>query len=470
MTFRPLTAVLLFLCTGLPGVAEPMNVLMFAVDDLRPQIQGYGEVQMKTPHLDRLASRGVLFDNAYCNIAVCGASRASLMKGLRPTPRRFTSYLTWAMKDAGDVPSIPALFKQHGYTTLSNGKIYHHRTDDPEAWSEPAWKSDKPTWVSPENRTLMTRLKKDKNAAWKRAGPTEAADLPDEAYADHQTAEKTIGDLQRLAKQEKPFFLACGFLKPHLPFVAPKKYWNLYPEDAVRLPDNMMFPKNMDEAFQYTWGEMRSYYGVPKKGSVTREMALDLIRGYYACVSFIDAQLGRVLDELDRLGLAENTIVVLWGDHGWQLGEHNMWCKHTNFEVATRVPLIVSAPGMTRGATAPGLVEYIDLYPTLCDLAGLAHPGHLQGQSFAALLKDPTAAGKPMVISRHGGGDSIRIPGFRYSEMRNSGGAGSLRAAALFDLEKDPDENCCVVKDPAYADDVERLKQELTRARYWAKP
>lgn len=449
--------------------AAPPNVLMIAVDDLRPELACYGKTQLKTPNIDRLAMRGVRFDNAHCNIAVCGASRASLMKGLRPTPTRFTSYLTRADEDAPDVPSLPALLKQEGYTTISNGKIYHHKTDDPDAWSEPAWRSDKPAWVSPDNIALARRLAGEPEQGWKRPGPTECADFPDSAYWDGDLAEKTIRDLQRLAGQDEPFFLACGFVKPHLPFVAPKTYWDLYPPETIRLPENMYFPRDMDPAFRYTWGEMRSYYGVPGKGPVSREQALDLVRGYYACVSFIDAQVGRLLDELDRLNHAQNTLVILWGDHGWQLGEHAMWCKHTNFEVATRVPLMFAGPGVRAGAAARGLVEYVDLYPTVCDLLGIARPGHLQGTSLAAMLGDPSRPGKPLVVTRHGGGDSVRTERFRYTEMRKQGGRGDYVASALFDLEKDPDENQCVVTNAAYAGDVQRLKQELREARYWAR-
>jgi len=470
------------------------NVLFLAADDLRPEMDCYGVRQVVSPNFDRLAERGVRFDRAYCNIAVCGASRASLMKGLRPTPSRFTSYLTRADKDAPQAPSLPMVFKQHGYHTQSNGKVYHHVTDDPEAWSEPSWRPETSSiwWALPENRALSTGQSR---------GPAyEAVDAPDELYPDHQICDKTLADLRRLADQDKPFFLACGFYRPHLPFVAPQKYWDLYPTDQIRLPDNMFFPHDLPTAFQYTWGEMRAYHGIPKQGPVSDDTARQLIRGYYACVSFVDAQIGRLLDALDDLGVADNTIIVLWGDHGWQLGEHGFWCKHTNFEVASRAPLLIAAPrrllerqlggpadsGLSREPVAgdakptadPGgrvcrrVVEFVDIYPTLCDLAGLPKSGHLQGQSMMPLLLDVDAEHKEAVFTRHGGGDAVRTDGYRYKEMRSRGGRGDLLGVGLFDLTEDPQENRNVAEVPAYAE-IRKAHQALlegVRAESGSKP
>jgi arylsulfatase A-like enzyme len=422
------------------------NVLFLAVDDLRPEIASYGVTNMVTPNFSRLAERGVRFDRAYCNIAVCGASRASLMKGLRPTPNRFTSYLTWAEKDAPQVPSLPMAFKQHGYHTQSNGKVYHHVTDDALAWSEPSWcpPTSSIWWALAENRALATGQNR---------GPAyESADQPDELYPDHQICDRTLDDLRRLAKQENPFFLACGFYRPHLPFVVPQKYWDLYPTSQVKLPDNMFFPHDLPQAFNYTWGEMRSYHGIPKQGPVSEEAAVQLVRGYQASVSFVDAQIGRLLDALEQLGVADNTIIVLWGDHGWQLGEHGFWCKHTNFEVAVRAPLLIAAPGIAGGRASRRVVEFVDIYPTLCDLAGLPQPDHLHGKSLYPLLLDPDGEHKEAVFTRHGGGDAVRTARYRYKEMRARGGRGELLGVGLFDLESDPQENRNVADDPAYAD------------------
>ncbi|TWT83210.1 Arylsulfatase [Planctomycetes bacterium CA13] len=436
------------------------NVLFIAVDDLRPELNCYGDDKMITPNLNRLAKKGVQFDHAYCNIAVCGASRASLMKGLRPNPYRFVNYLTRAAVDAPDVPSIPMLFKQNGYHTLSNGKVYHHQDDDKNAWSEAAWRQPTSSlwWALQENRPGS-----EKGA--ERGPAYESADVADEKYADHQICDKSIDDLRRLSKIDKPFFLACGFYRPHLPFNVPKKYWDLYPESEVELPNNMFFPKQLSNSFRYTWGEMRSYRGIPKKGPVSDEVARNLIRGYHASVSFIDVQIGRLMDELETLGIADNTIIVLWGDHGWQLGEHGFWCKHTNFEVAIRTPLLIVAPNAKGNRVCKELVEYVDIYPTLCDLAGLSKPSHLQGMSMTPLLKDVGAAHKQAVITRHGGGDAIRTHDFSYMEMRAKGGKGNLLGVGLFDLRKDPEQNQDVSEDPAYAETRKHLESELNAAR-----
>lgn len=450
----------LLVSTGALHAASRPNVLFIAVDDLRPELGCYGVPRMRTPHLDRLAARGVRFDRAYCNIAVCGASRASIMKGLRPTPDRFTSYLTRADQDAPDVPSLPLVFRNHGYITLSNGKVYHQRSDDSAAWSEPAWRPRRSSiwWALPENR-VRGSAPGQRGPAYESAGTAEAE------YPDHQICDKSLADLRRLAEGDQPFFLACGFLRPHLPFVAPRKYWELYPPEEVVLPDNMFFPHDLPAAFRYTWGELRSYEGIPQKGPLSEETARELIRGYRACVSLIDHQVGRLLDEVDRLGIADSTIIILWGDHGWQLGEHGFWCKHTNFEVATRAPLLVVAPGVEGHRVCGRFVEYLDIYPTLCDLAGLPKPTHLQGRSMLPLLKAVDAPFKDAVITRHGGGDAVRTADFRYMEMRGDGGRGHLLGVGLFDLRHDPHENRNVAELAEYAEVRARLQALLDNAR-----
>lgn len=443
--------------------ADRPNILFIAVDDLRPEMACYDMPKMVTPNLNRLAQQGVRFDRAYCNIAVCGASRASLMKGLRPTPTRFTSYLTRADKDAPHVPSLPMTLKKSGYVTVSNGKIYHHRDDDEAAWSQPVGKPKRSSlwWAKGENRPK----KNDKLR-----GPAfESANVPDSEYPDHQLCDQSLQDMRRLAKGDAPFFLACGFWRPHLPFVAPQKYWDLYPTSAVTLPDNMFFPKGLSESFMYRWGEMRSYRGIPKRGPVDDITARELIRGYHACVSFIDAQVGRLLDELKSLDIADNTIVVLWGDHGWQLGEHGFWCKHTNFEVATRTPLFIAGPGIEGNRVCQQLVEYVDIYPTLCDLADIEQPKHLHGKTMRPLLDDVDMDFKEAVFTRHGGGDSVRTADFRYMEMRTKNGAGDLQGVGLFDLRKDPSENQDVSNDPGYADVRDKLEQMLAHSLQQAK-
>lgn len=290
----------------------------------------------------------------------------------------------------------------------------------------------------------------------------EAFDAPDEAYPDHETASKAIAYLEQFADQDEPFFLAVGFQKPHLPFCAPQSYWDLYDADKIELPANSGPPTDAPEGAVHTSGELRAYSGIPPKGPVSDETARNLIHGYYACVSFIDAQLGRLMTQLEASGLAENTIVVIWGDHGWQLGEHGMWNKHSCFETSMHAPLMIAAPGIAAGRTA-SLTEFIDIYPTLCDLSSLEKPEHLEGVSLMPWLNDPATPGKLLAVGRFGPGDTIRTDFFRYSEYRKNHGAGDLTGTMLYDHRSDPGENQNVVAKPAYADDASALSRDLNR-------
>jgi len=448
------TILTLIALLGLASLAAARpNILFIAVDDLRPELGCYGADQMVTPNLDRLAASGTIFDRAYCNVAVCGASRASLMSGIRPTPERFVRYTARQDVQAPDVPSLAEYFRENGYYTISNGKIYHDRDDTPESWSEESWRPEinGRTYRIPENALIDAR--EDTR------GPAfEAAEVPDNAYPDGLVADKAINDLHRLKQMDQPFFLAVGFIKPHLPFNAPKKYWDLYERNEIELANNHFLPINAPDESMYTWGEMRAYWGIPKEGNVDEELARTLRHGYYASTSYIDAQVGKILDTLNRLGMADNTIVVLWGDHGWQLGEHTYWCKHTNFEVAVNVPLMISDPRKPSGQRVESLVEYVDIYPTLCELVGLELPGHLQGMSMAPLLEDPQAEWKDAVFCRFGKGESIRTERYSYTAFID---AGELKSHMLYDHFADPDENINIVDLPGMEDTVKDLNKRL---------
>jgi iduronate 2-sulfatase len=348
-------------------IPETPNILFIAVDDLRPELGCYGKTHIQSPNIDRLAAEGTRFDRSYCNIPVCGASRASLMTGLRPARNRFLTYFTWADEDAPGITTLPKHFRNNGYQTISNGKIFHHETDASNSWDE-IWhpKSSSKSW---RDYALPENIGADSSGT-KRGAPVERAELADNGYKDGKTAEKVIQDLKKLKEQDKPFFLAAGFLKPHLPFNAPEKYWAIY-DGKVSLPDNNYPPENAPKESIHAFGELRAYAGVPEKGPVTDEMALELIHGYYACVSYTDAQIGLVLDALEELELEESTIVILWGDHGWNLREHGLWCKHCNYETSLHTPMIVKVPGTKQVNSTREIVEYVDIYPTLCELAGL---------------------------------------------------------------------------------------------------
>jgi iduronate 2-sulfatase len=263
--------------------------------------------------------------------------------------------------------------------------------------------------------------------------------VPDNAYYDGRIADRAVEDLRRLAEQDGPWFLAAGFLKPHLPFNAPRRYWDYYRHDDVDLADNPFPPEDAPGQAFHDWGELRAYLGIPAEGAVSDEMARNLVHGYYAATSYTDAQVGRLLDELARLGLAENTVVVLWGDHGWQLGEHGLWCKHCNFNTSLNAPLVVRYAGAGAGRAPDALVEFADVYPTLCDLAGIPLPDHLEGSSFVPVLNDPGRPWKDAAFSRWHAGESVRTDRYLFTQWTDD--EGNETARMLYDHEADADEN-----------------------------
>lgn len=387
---------------------RPPNVLFVIVDDLRPALGCFGDERAITPHIDRLAAEGVVFRRAYCQLASCAPSRATVLSGLRPEThgviRRAISYRT----SRPDLVALPELFLRAGYWTAALGKVHHGlgALDDLRAWSDPPWRP--PLWQrhygSEETRSAAERLAEEaraeedpietqrtKHFAW------EAPEVGDEELGDGMIAAKAIELLE--AHRDRPFFLAVGFLKPHLPFVAPRRYWDLYPAGSLA-PDPQAEAPEGAPSFALTRSEeLRAFWNVPDEGDFDAETRAKLVHGYYACTSYVDAQVGRLLDALVRLELEESTIVVLWGDHGWHLGDLGLWGKHTNYERAVRSPLVVRVPGAkARGAHSDALVELVDLYPTLAELCGLDAPADLEGASFAPLLEEPGAPWKRAVF------------------------------------------------------------------------
>ena len=454
-----------------------LNVLFFAVDDLRPQLGCFGHKQVLSPNIDRLAARGLVFERAYVQQAVCAPSRASLLTGTRPDTTRIYHLRTPVRTRMPKVLTLPQHFHDHGYATVSLGKIYHHRSDDNGiGWSVPAW-HPRGEWKGRGYRSakaLEAMRKRDATKpARKGIGPAfDADDVPDNGYPDGAIADKAIAELRRL--KDKPFFLAVGFYKPHLPFNAPKRYWDLYDRSKIQVPANRQWPKGAPPFAGTGWGELRQYTGIPKKGALPDDQARELIHGYNACVSYMDAQVGRVLDELDRLGLRERTVVVLWGDHGWKLGEYAAWCKHTNFELDTHAPLILSVPGQANaGKSTKALVEFVDIYPSLCAAAGLPLPGHLEGTSALPLLDDPDRPWKPAAFSQYPRGKlmgyTMRTDRWRYTEWRDRR---TKKAAAreLYDHQADPGENANVAARPEHKATIARLAAMLEAGWRAAKP
>ena len=396
------------------GRSDRPNVLFIAVDDLRPALGCYGQAFVKSPHIDALAARGLRFDRAYCQQAICGPSRASLMTGLRPDSAGVVHNETYFRRTVPDVITLPQHFIARGYEAVYTGKVFHGRMRDEEkSWSRKAAfpKRAGPApiggYALPANQALVRRRQQEvreqypgKKVGGLACGPaTEAADVPDNAYLDGRIADSAILTLRQI--KDRPFFLGVGFHKPHLPFVAPKRYWDLYDPAKLPLADNACPPTGGAAMGLHSSFELRTRVGIPKSGPIDDNLSRHLLHAYLACVSYIDAQVGRVLGELDRLGLREKTIVILWGDHGWHLGEMGVWGKATNYEIATRVPLIISAPGMkARGKATDALVELIDMYPALCELAGLPVPKHVEGTSFAPLLGNPRRPWKTAAFSQ----------------------------------------------------------------------
>jgi len=440
---------------------RPPNILFIPVDDLRPQLGCYGQRQMHTPHLDQLASQGTLFQHAYCQVPVCGASRASLLTGTRPNRQRFLDYLACVDQETPGALTMPQYFRERGYDSVSLGKIFHHTMDTAErSWTSTPWKPNSKAsgqwrnYLTPEAIAVA-------QGSEHRGPPFECAEVPDNAYHDGQIADRAIAELTRLRTSDKPFFLAAGFLKPHLPFNAPKRYWDLYRAEELALADNPFAPEGAPEQAMHSFGELRHYFSVPAGGPLSEEMARQLVHGYYACTSYVDAQIGRVLRALDTLGLADSTIVVAWGDHGWQLGEHGLWCKHCNFNTSLNAPLIIRAPDQRGGGVSPAIVEFIDIFPTLCELSGGQQPEQLEGTSLRPLLENPVGSVKAAAFSRYGRGESLRTGSYLYTEWYDPADPERCQARMLYDHARDPAENLNLAARPDHAALVTRLATQL---------
>ena len=417
------------------------NVLLICVDDLKPVLGCYGDKFAKTPNIDRLAGQGVLFESAYCNQAVCSPSRNALMTSLRPQTLGIYDLATNFRRSRPDAVTVAQHFQQNGYSTQALGKVFHvghGNAEDEVSWTVPHWRPKAAQYLLPESQD-----NKRTSSNGPRGTATESADVADEAYGDGQIAVEAAARITAAAEdKDQPFFIACGFLKPHLPFVSPKKYWDRYDPKTVPMPQVTDVPENAPSYAPQFGGELRQYSDMPREGAISEEDTRRLIHGYYAATSYTDAQIGRVLDALDASGARSNTIVVLWGDHGWHLGDHGMWCKHTNYEQATRIPLIISSPGCAAGQKSRALIETVDVYPTLCELAGLPARDGLDGLSAAATLKSPDVQTRESVIHVYPRGErlgrAIRTNRFRMVEWKVPGTDASEAEYELYDYEKDP--------------------------------
>jgi len=439
------------ICVDDALATQQKNVLLIYVDDLRPEINCYGKSKLITPNIDKLAERSLVFNRAYCQVPVCGPSRVSTLSG-----RYARSSGGWSAREflAKGLPSLPGYFLANGYDTVSVGKVYHNNSDDPKSWTrrytdtfnEKMFVCD--GWAAgyqlEENQKGRTFSKTGRNLA----PITESVDAPDNAYPDGISADNAVAELKKQSKAKKPLFLAVGFYRPHLPWVAPKKYWDMYKREDIDLAKNPHFPKGA--ITRNDWGDLRHYGDkevnaanvshavAPEKFPVLSEKKQrEFVHGYWASVSFLDAQIGRILDTLNEQGLADKTIVVLLSDHGWQLGEHRLWSKCSNYEEAIRVPLLVAAPGITKGGKTDALTELVDIYPTLCELTALAIPEHTEGVSLLPLLKDPTRSWKTAAFNKWGGATSMRTDRYRltvYSKAMPKGGRYQLPNTGRYEI------------------------------------
>jgi len=498
------------------------NILFIAVDDLKPLLGCYGNTLVKSPNIDRLAKMATVFNKNYCQQAICGPTRASLMTGSRPDVTKIWN-LTTQMRDVNpDIVTLPQYLITQGYTTSGIGKIYHPSSAiggvDPVSWSIPYLKSKESDFPAelglpangqyqlPETKARMTpdiiaeRKQQNKDLAANDENPksikgpsTECIDVPDNAYQDGVNAILAKNQIIALSKSDKPFFMAVGFSKPHLPFVAPKKYWDLYNREDMPIASFQEHSKNGPLIAYHQSGELRNYLDIPEYATLPAdslriglklEKQKELIHGYYAAISYMDAQVGILLNTLESLGILDNTIIVLWGDHGWHLGDHDLWHKHTNFEEATRAPLIIAGPGIKSGKTN-SLTEFVDVFPTICDLAGVTIPKNLDGKSLKPLMLNNKAKGKEFAISQYPRklkkaemaklgytdakmmGYSLRTNQYRYTIWMNNFNSkeafneSQVYASEMYDYVKDPLEKINVVNDKNYTSISASLKSKM---------
>ncbi len=457
---------------------KPPNILFIAVDDLRPELGCYGTEYVKSPSIDRLADNGIVFTQSYCQSAVCNPSRASLLTGLRPDRIKVWDLRTDFRNTSPDVVTLPQHFKNNGYHTVGIGKIYHNVLPDSLSWSEPklhikGYPFDPDAVYRNEENVAALEEKKQKIIAEGREQryidrigewylkdvAYEIVDAPDDVYFDGAQTEVALEKIEELSNKEKPFFFAIGFYRPHLPFNVPKKYWDMYERENIPLAENDYVPKDAPLMAINNLRELRGYSDFktilhPGDGQLDEDKTRALKHGYLASVSYIDAQVGRLINKLKELKIDDNTIIVLWGDHGWKLGEHGSWCKMTNYEIDTKVPLIISTPQLKgKSIKSKRLVEFVDVYPTLCDLAGISIPETLEGISVVPLIENPDRSWKKAAFSqflREGiwvapdgieyMGYSIRTENHRYTEWVNWE-TNELAAIELYDHTTDPNEN-----------------------------
>ena len=474
------TALSGLLMLAVSAMARPKNVLLIIADDLRPALGCYSDPVAQTPHIDRLASEGVLFQRAFCPQALCAPSRVALLVGVRPDTSKVTDVWTHFRTALPDVVTLPQLLQRHGWYAQAFGKVYHSNLNDAASWSVPHVMPADPLYGSPATKALLAEkrrraeaegLKGVPLARMMRSGPpAEAPDVADEDLVDGKIATLAIEALRANRQRQQPFFLAVGFTKPHLPFVAPKQYWDRYDASKIPLSPYAEQPHGAPSFVVGDSGELYGYHEVPRVGEMSEDYQRWLRHGYLAATSYMDAQVGRVLAELEQLELDDDTLVIFWGDNGYKLGDYAAWTKTTNVQLDTRIPLIIRAPGLApAGKKAGGMVEVVDVYPTLLELLGFPGSEMLEGTSFLPLLRQPRAHWKEAIFTespqmmegRAVLGRSMVTEDFRLTRWYEKDAPGKLLAEELYDLRKDPGETRNVAGDSAYADVIPELRRRL---------
>lgn len=452
------------------------NVLFIAVDDMKTNLGPYGDPVAVTPNMNRIAEEGYTFTSTYCQMTLSGPTRASLMTGLRPDHEGVYSLNGIFRKVNPTAVTIGEQFRNNGYRSVGIGKIFHpvknkKYVNDPKTWSEPYMNTSAPVYALPNGRVA-----------------TECVDVPDNMYEDGIIAEKAVAKLKELKDSDTPFFFGVGFHRPHMPFVAPKKYWDLYDRAQMPLAEfQQMSSDPVYYAYKNAW-EVMYYCDIPPFFSYVDSKHLDedtqrrLIHGYYASVSYTDANIGKLLDALEVNGLKDNTIVVMWGDHGYHLGDHGLWNKSTNFENSTHVPLLISVPGMKKGARYTHISEFVDIFPTLCELCSVPQPENLDGKSLVPAMKNPKKKVKEFAVSQyhrsHIQGYALRDERYRFVQWYDTFrtfikyDGQKVVGRELYDYRNDPLETTNLANLPKYAPMVKKYSEELEKffAEQYASP
>ena len=451
------------------------NVLLLYMDDLRPELSSYGANYIYSPNIDMLSKKGVQFNEAYANIAVCGASRASMLTGIYPSRDYFIDYKTRTDVEKKDIVSLPKHLKNNGYTTISNGKIYHFLDDKWEDWNE-VWRPyafEGPKEIKPIDwwESLWKDYKTKENIELEKntgKGPAfEKAIVEDSILIDGLLTNKVIRDIKRLKNESSPFFLTAGFISNHLPFIAPKRFWDMYDYDSIKLPLNDTPALNSPSISISNNGELiNGYLGIPKEGYLGEGLSKKLKHGYYATVSYVDHLVGKIINTLEEEELLKNTIIIFVSDHGFNLKEHSQWGKYTSHRISGRVPLIIYDPINTSTTNTNSLVELVDIYPTVLELLGLESPDHLlEGKSLVKILKNPMHENKSHVFMKNAKGYTIKTADYSYTEYLNLKGNRQLIGNMLFDHKDDINETINLSKDIRYKNVVDSLSS-LLHSRY----